>query len=674
MDKKKKRAQSLTTTIFILGMTVLLMCGLAGCTGTDVSETDGPPPETAMEEKTEDSSGQDTVPTNQSGAVVGTEQVVDAQFDVANPYSEGFAVVGKDTGSGMKYNYIDLDGNLLLQEWVDVAYSFSDGMACVGTKIEQEEDDYDHMQYYLFGYIDTTGQMAIEAEYVGSGYFHPLCFYQGYAEVQYYKTVDNEYFSYYELYCNVIDRQGNRLFDFDVELWDEYGYGGWGPDYRLLTLNWQGLEWYDYYYHNEWMRTYVSNPGHNSVLEDGTTSYLVGPDGSIINTLPGTIYEIGDGLYSNYSSRFIYFNNGDSEPIGLYDSQWNLIREGMYNVLNSEWLEEIITVTNEDGGSSSLYRILDRNFQPVTEEIYRSFREVYENDEPVGYLVQDEQMDWKYLDQELNEVFTFEGKFDSIQKLTNSYTYDEPFSVTLYYGSSYDNSISALLDEQGRILRTVTDDYAYYRIVNSEVLLENMSGHLTLVDPAGNDLLVIPLDGCSDTKTTEDVIRMTGYINSTEVQWAQTYYFMNIAKVNGQWEIQEMQEITSDDYYSASLLADYADEEALMENDESSVWGMFVYEYTEDAGPVRLEDTSGKVLEPAQTALSLVEDNLYLVANKIQPIEESWEYEAVEMYLQNTEQTLSVEIYEKLGLLSEDRIAFRENGKWGYLKLVREAQ
>ena len=672
MEKKEKRTRFLTTVVLILGMTVLLMCSLAGCTGTDVSETDGQSPETAMEEKPDDSSGQGTEPADRSGAVVGTKQVVDAQFDAAYPYSEGFAVVGKDTGSGMKYNYIDLDGNYLLQEWVDAAYSFSEGMACVGTMMEPEVEDYYSEQLYLFGYVDTTGQMAIKAEYVGSDYYHPLCFYEGYAEVQYYRIINEGSFNYYRTDCNVIDRQGNRLFDFDAELYDEYGYGGWGPDYRLLSLNWQGLGWSDYYYYNRWMSNYVNHTERNSVLEDVTTGtcYLVSPDGSILNTTPGSAFEIGDGLYS-----ISHYNEDGTESIGLYDAQWNLIREGWYYELNSDWFEEIITVTDETGGTSYSYRIWDKDFQPVTEETYREINPIYENGETIGYIAWDEQMVWKYLDKDLNEVFIFEGEYDYIQKLTNSYTSDDDFAVTLYSGRNYDNSITALLDEQGRILRSTTGTVSY-RLANSEVLLEYTYGQsMILVDHAGNDLLVISLvdfnDISNDIRSTEDTIQIYGYMDPPEDMWGRIYYSMDIVKTNGQWEMQGMQEITVDDYYHQTAL----DEEVLLENDESRVWGVFLYGYTEEAGPVRLEDVSGKVLEPAQTALSLVEDNLYLVAGKIQPIEGSWwdDYEAVEMYLQNTEQTLNIEVFEKLGLLSEDRIAFRENGKWGYLELVREA-
>lgn len=133
-----------------------------------------------------------------------------------------------------------------------------------------------------------------------------------------------------------------------------------------------------------------------------------------------------------------------------------------------------------------------------------------------------------------------------------------------------------------------------------------------------------------------------------------------------------MQEITSEEYYGGALSGD-AGEVVLAENDESRILGEWIYD-SENMGTVSLKDAFGKVLEPAQAALSLVEDNLYLAAGRVQPVdpENTWYIEATEMYLQNTEQALSGEVYEKLDLLSEDRIAFRENGKWGYLELVRE--
>ena len=682
MGKNVKRTHYLITDVIILIMTVFLMLGLAGCTGTDISETpsesDGQQSETETEGKQEDSSGKGTESPDRSGTVVGTKQVIDAQFDEAYPYSEGFAVVGQNTGSGMKYNYIDLDGNYLLQEWVDMAYSFSEGMACVGTIVEPEEGVNTYDQFYLFGYVDTTGQMAVEAEYVGSEYCHPRCFYQGYAEVQYYKIVNDEYSSFYDMYCNVIDRQGNRLFDFDVEVFDDYGLGG-DYDGRILSLNWK-LGWNDYRYFNRWMCNYVENPGHNSVLEDGLTSYLVSPDGSIINTVPGSAREIADGFYliSNYNE------DGRTESSALYDAEWNLLREGLYYTFGPDWFEEFIPIpaADENGISGYWYRIWNRNLQPVTDEIYRNIYEAYENGTVVGYIARDEQMVWKYMDKELHEVFRFEGEYDSVSKLTNSYGDYNQFSVTLYWGSKYDSSTTVLLDEHGRILRTHSGGSVTYRTVNSKVLLEYLYGEshrLTLIDYMGNELLDIPLYAYSGIKGTEDAIQIAGYTTSPEDNWAQTYYIMDIAKVNGQWEIHGMQEITSEEYSAGALSGDAGEEVTvytLAENDESRILGMDMY-FSDDMGTVCLEDASGKVLEPAQAALSLVEDNLYLAAGKIQPVDpenNAWYMEAIEMYLQNTEQTLSGEVYEMLGLLSEDRIAFRENGKWGYLELVRETQ
>ena len=660
MEKKKKGIQSLTAAIVIFVMTVFFMFSLAGC-----SEEDNDPETsfgagvnasgTGMGGVRDDSVGKD-------GAVTGTKQVIDAQFDEAYPYSEGFAIVGQDTGSGMKYNYIDLDGNYLLQDWVDIAYSFSESMACVGTMMELEEGDSYYEQLYRFGYVDTTGQMVVEAEYIGSKYYHPLCFYQGYAEVQYYKKISGEYSSYYHQYCNVIDHQGNRLFDFDVEQYDDYGYGGYGPDYRLLTLNWQGLGWSDYCYYNRWMCNYVDHPGRNSVLMDGTTSYLVGPDGSIIKSVPGSTFEIDDGLYS-ISNR----NEDGTESTALYDAELNLIREGSYYTYGSDWFEELVPFINENGWSSYLYRILDRDFQPVTGELYSHITQSYKNKETIGYIVRNEQMVWKYLDKDFHEVFIFDGEYDYVDNVTYSYSVSKDFIIPLYWGRTNENSTTVLLDEQGRVLRTVSGSNVSYQVVNNEILLERIYGQsMTLVDYMGNALLEIPLNNSSDIEATEDTIRITGYTISSDDQSNQTYYVIDIAKVNGQWEMQGMQEIAPES------LSDDAEEEVLAENDESRIWGMFVYDYSEDAGPVSLEDASGKVLESSQTALSLVEDNLYLVAGKIQHIEDSWKYEAVEMYLQNTEKTLNGEVFEKLGLLSEDRIAFRENGKWGYLELVRE--
>ena len=152
------------------------------------------------------------------------------------------------------------------------------------------------------------------------------------------------------------------------------------------------------------------------------------------------------------------------------------------------------------------------------------------------------------------------------------------------------------------------------------------------------------------------------YILYTYGENSRTLYF-ELVKTSSGWELQELGDSFSiDGYYSG-----YEDG-VLAENEESRILGTYAWSTSSSTDPVSLEDTEGNILDE-QAALSLVEDGLYLAGTRFEYNENTWTDEAHDMYLQNVEKSLDGTVYEKLGQLSEGRMAFLENGKWGYLEL-----
>lgn len=59
-------------------------------------------------------------------------QVIDFEYDFASPFFDGMAVVGKDSGDGIKWGYIDKTGKIIGNIDYDVAHDFQGGLAKVG--------------------------------------------------------------------------------------------------------------------------------------------------------------------------------------------------------------------------------------------------------------------------------------------------------------------------------------------------------------------------------------------------------------------------------------------------------------------------------------------------------------------------------------------------------------
>ncbi|MCL2125581.1 MAG: WG repeat-containing protein [Oscillospiraceae bacterium] len=81
------------------------------------------------------------------------EQLIAPQYDDARFYSEGLAPVKKDG----KWGYIDMNNNIIIDFKYDVANPFSEGYAVVGDYADSENWEGEIVKYVKLGFIDATG-------------------------------------------------------------------------------------------------------------------------------------------------------------------------------------------------------------------------------------------------------------------------------------------------------------------------------------------------------------------------------------------------------------------------------------------------------------------------------------------------------------------------------------
>ena len=93
--------------------------------------------------------------------------IVDFQYDWAQQFFEGLAIVFKDG----KYGYVDTDGRVAIPLQYEGADHFSEGLAAV--KVNGK-----------WGFIDTQGRMVIPPQYLGRAWGSPMIFREGMAAVR----------------------------------------------------------------------------------------------------------------------------------------------------------------------------------------------------------------------------------------------------------------------------------------------------------------------------------------------------------------------------------------------------------------------------------------------------------------------------------------------------------
>ena len=80
-------------------------------------------------------------------------ELIAPKYENVGTFSEGLAAV-KENG---KWGYIDTEGNTVIPFQYDLAYSFNEGLAIVGTKTTHQEEEYSY-DTYMMGFIDHKGK------------------------------------------------------------------------------------------------------------------------------------------------------------------------------------------------------------------------------------------------------------------------------------------------------------------------------------------------------------------------------------------------------------------------------------------------------------------------------------------------------------------------------------
>lgn len=669
------------TTIALFTILIMLLPLLAGC-GSEVSdlpagstaETEAPEntteaPELTSEEPTTEAPTTEN-PTTEEPAelptegpkvlipefdpVIGVTEVIAAGYDEAWPFCEGYAVVGIKQGEATKYNYIDTEGQLLLDEWVDIALSFSEGLACVGYDAGITVEKYG-LPLYRFGYVDTNGEMAIPAEILCYEGHYPRAFHDGYAEIFYVDPDGEEMKIDYQgivVRSNVIDREGKRLFDVELTyLSTMYSYGYYRSRERVLPIEgeWNEL---DYCMHNEWVRNRLNGGDGSSYVSsqlEGIT-WLVDEEGKIEQTLAGELYELGENYYVLYPE--------DGGNRSLYDREFNLISNGEYQSIQEGIDGQIIVsvnVINEYGAERSKNQVLDSALTPVS-GLYDDIRAT-----KVGYIGTNFNSQYKY------ELFGTDGQvFRQIAEELTTFQYfsdgyydsegfrwaeDGFFIGSAWESGNFDRQIKYYYSSTGELFHTGKD--AVCRQVSENLFVIGIKGGKgRLIDKAFKTLLELPKADVINYAGDEENIYLCCYEG-------EVVYWYHLSKEDGTWKISE-QGTEQKATFNRTI------EGWRFVTDENEI--SQVISETEYDGPAVLEWKDGRVLDESK-AVSLVSEGLYLVAEN-QEYVETYGYDAWNYCLKFDGEAVS-EVYEELDVVSEDHIAFCKDGKWGYLKVER---
>lgn len=574
-------------------------------------------------------------------------EIIMPSYDEAYPYSEGYAVVGQRQNQVMKYNYIDTEGNLLLKDWVDFADSFSEGLAVIGL----ESKPVNNRQAYLFGYINGDGEMVISPAYHGTKEYRPRPFYNGYAEVNWIDVEKSKINSLENsVLTNIINVAGEKQFEFDSRA--SYTYSESERDWRILDVFWQ-WDKEDYAVYHPWMREYVEKDQFKALLFDAVEekTYLVNQSKEILKELSGFAFwdEKNPTYIRVYPERFT-----NQDPyVSLVDDEGNVVLEGLDSVESG--LNDAFIVGSIDNERMT-YSIMDKDGNRLINENYITLFPMDDH-----YLAMDEERHFYLLDDEGNKMVDFNDDIDSVSPL---FSYEngsikKHISVVAANLTEEDGTASSCLyDLNGKLLsKTATGSY---QSLGNQLIGLYDEGNYKLLNTSGKTVLELPRSGYGVIQRYVE----NGFDLTLSNYEEQRVYYFEIRKNSSQWEAKEIAERAMDEHEWSSDV-----EHIIAQNEESRINSSFSWD-----GDLQLEDKKGNILIPMKekAALSLIENSYYLtVDHLIENVDESGmrSFKMKGMSLHRYQYDFKENDYEQLGQLSEGKISFMEEGKWGYLEL-----
>lgn len=551
-----------------------------------------------------------------------TDVMIDAQYDYAGEFSEGYAVVGRTFDDKMKYNFVNKDNTLLLNEWVDMAFSFSEGLAVVGTYSENHSNFENVL--YEYHYIDTNGDIAIDEMWLGNEEFHPNPFYKGYAEVDFVDPyIYDSVYLLDTLASNVIDKNGHYLFDFNTYVEFGYGYGPYGSNYnRVIDSKWEYTS-EDYAPYHAWMSAYVANEKDNVLLMD--VSY---DKASMVDAKGNVVKEFDSYAYKMYGQDLVLVQNGNNYDLYNNDGQFLI---GGYLSYESGLDKQVIAVTGDDW-SDCRYVILNEDMSPlnhvpyqfisVSDDYYLAKTDdgsIYKLDVNGNILV--EQMP-KY---NFDSMYTVYSWIDGFGSHTNF------ISASTFYNDKF---INCLFNHN---LDLLVEDFDYIVPINDDIVGICFDGKIEFIDTEGN--VLNELNDIHSLEYDGNYLIDSNYAETVEI----THYSLNIDGKN----------ITVNKVVEAK--------NTIATNDNSYIKGI----NNDDMLSYELYDIKGELIDSAQ-AISLLNDGIYFKAENVTYDANEYTYTIKDIVLCNGSGYIS-DAYEDLGLISENILAFKKDGKWGYL-------
>ncbi len=567
-----------------------------------------------------------------SEKITGFDTAVEAAYDYAGEFYEGFAKVGRLNADGnMKYFFINTKGEVISAEY-DYADDFSDGMAVVANM-----QTVDYNDIYTYGYINTKGEEAIPLQFKLQGESKCYSFYNGYAVVE---EVGDEH-SYgnvgYGALTYLIDKHGNKV-DNTVEI-HEIGYGGYGmEDPRVLSLETtysnydRYIGWSDLQYARIYNKFPVAiyDPVQKKTIEIDKDLKAVGEsDGKLLNNWDKV-------TFVDYN----YLNDEGNKV--LLDDKGNVLTDDVY------WAYEISDgVILADGDLDSLYttdgEMLVEDCESITSRENGFILEIVKGE----FIVVDKTMETLW--QTNAEALTQEKPFGYWDEESGRYKqmYSPLMSKRVYFGDN--DGCQYLSPESGRLIidydqskRPVLASKDFYALNDAVYGANDPQQCVELVDVKTGARYV--MDG---------IYNMNMYSKDT-VSYSTTadnYGERTIAKLVSNSGVPMLEPVENNE------VNDENSPYELAKDNTYSIWGI-----EGENGPVTLKKGDETIGQYTATSL---------IYNGIRKEGATYDYnkwEVTDIYIVNEAGEKISETYEDMGRINESYISFKQGGKWGYLK------
>lgn len=565
--------------------------------------------------------------------ITGMNVVIAPQFDAAGPFIDGRAWVGeKESGGTMKYYFIDEAGKAVSQKY-DFVMNFNEGFAVVGLKDNSLEAPATHR----FGYIDREGKEAIPLIYPGNEAWHCLSFYQGYAVTLSLAKSEER------AVVGMIDTAGKPLADAEESIPTDW-VRKVSTDPRLLDLTYQlDLE-------NDVIGWSTLQKARAGELEFPVTLYNGEQTAWFDEELNCLLKIEGYGIRDEATKRILQILNlrdPDRQSAKLLNFEGQEIAGGFISLALGPQDQLIGSWKDPESGE-----IVQSLINPQGEAYGEKAIWIMGYSE--GYILQKEPRlyvltDWQFqpvAEVEADSLGVYVKEINQGRPIYQPFLSKETFSSTKQGETTWTQEV---LNKQGEAILPPLENSVTWPVEEKWLVRAEGGGtqtpRLVLYDLEGNPMKV--LEGA--VNFTVDYAG--GEVFYRYVIGEENHAFKLEADEQGglvfiEWEGNEQ---------TPTLSRPDETERILRENQDSSLLGI-----SDGATPVKLT-VGGQTLAEAP-GLSLIEKNVFKQAQTV----DRQRLQAKEMTLRTSDGRWESEVCEAIGLLSENKLAFCQDQKWGY--------